>query len=65
MNMADLSKAADSGDFAIKTSFANNSLSFVPSAQKFCELGIFKEVFPFKPACAFCRGLGCQTEPDI
>lgn len=50
LDVADLSEEADSGDFAVKTSFTNNTLSFVPSAQKFCDLSIFNEVFPFKPA---------------
>lgn len=65
MNVADTSKEADSGDFAVKTSFTNDTLSFVPSAQKFCELSIFNEMFSFKPACVFCRRLSCQTVPDI
>lgn len=65
MNVADLSKEADSGDLAVKTSFTNNTLSFMPSAQKFGELSIFNEVFPFKPACVFCRGISCQTEADL
>lgn len=64
MNMTDLCEEEDSGDLADKTSFTNTSLSFVPPAQKFCKLSIFKERFPFKPACVFCRGLSCQTEQD-
>lgn len=35
MNVADISKEADSGDFAVKTSFTNYTLSFVPSDQSF------------------------------
>lgn len=35
MNVADISKEANSGDFAVKTSFTNNTLSFVPSTQNF------------------------------
>lgn len=65
MNVVDISKEADSGDFAVKTSFMNNTLSFVPSPQKFCELSIFSELLSFEPAYVFCRGLSCQTEPDI
>lgn len=65
MSVADTSKEADSRDFAVKTSFTNNTLSFVPPAQKFCELSIFNEVLSFKPACVFCRGLSCQIVPEI
>lgn len=62
MNVTNLCEEADSGDLADKTSFTNNTLNFVSSAQKFCELSIFKEGFPFKSACIFCRDLSCQTE---
>lgn len=47
MNVTDLCEEDDSGDLADKkTSFTNNILSFVPSAQKFCELSIFKKGSP-------------------
>lgn len=64
MNVTDVCEDTDSGDLADKTSFTNNTLSFVPSAQKFCGLSIFKEGFPFKPACVFHRDLSYQTEQD-
>lgn len=56
--MTNLHEEFDSADLADKTSFINNTSSFVPFAQKFCKLSIFKE-FHFKSAWLVFRDLSC------